>query len=79
MQYFYIRYIVLALSLLPSVPNIFHHTFLSNHASQPLQTWYGALARGPTSQLPNSGLPVIYFLFHDMAHLWTHHVIDNIQ
>ena len=40
-------YIVLALSVLPSVSNIFRHTFLSNHASQPLQTWYGASARGP--------------------------------
>ena len=32
----------------PSVTNIFRRTFLSNNVSQPLQTWYGALARGPT-------------------------------
>ena len=38
-------YTVLALSLLPSITSIFHRTFLSNHASQTLQTWYGALAR----------------------------------
>ena len=107
------------LSILPSVTNIFRHTFLSNHASQPPQTWYGASVRGPTftltkimsasylilvlrlslfsvhnkyfpwhfSQLPyiklqtwygaltrgptrsvwNSGLPVIYFLFYDLV------------
>ena len=43
-------YTGLTLSALPSVTNIFRHTFLSNHASQPPQTWYGALARGPTSR-----------------------------
>ena len=36
-------YTVLALSVFPSVLlsviNIFRRTFLSNHASQPLQTW----------------------------------------
>ena len=48
--------IVLALSVLLSVTNIFRHTFVSNHALQPLQTWYGALARGPTCRLLNSGL-----------------------
>ena len=38
------------LSALPAVlpSNIFHHTFLSNHASQPLQTLYDASARGLT-------------------------------
>ena len=30
-----------AQSVSPSVTNIFHHTFLSNHASRPLRTWYG--------------------------------------
>ena len=42
-------YTVLALSVLPyillvlpSVTNIFCCTFLSNHASQPFQTWHGA-------------------------------------
>ena len=29
----------------PSITNICRRTFLSNHASQPLHTWYGALAR----------------------------------
>ena len=37
-----------------------------HNASQPLQT-YGASARGPTCHLPNSGLPVIYFLFYDSS------------
>ena len=32
-------------SVLPSVTNIVCRTFLSNHASQPLQTWYVAFAR----------------------------------
>ena len=35
--------------------------FLS--ASQLLQIWYGALARGPGHCLLNSCLPVIYFYF----------------
>ena len=59
----------------PSVhTNVFHHTFLSNHASQPHQTWYGALARGPTRRLPNSGQPVIYFLVPCLVHFWTLHL-----
>ena len=66
---------VLALPVLPSVlssvSNIFRCTFLSNHASQPLQTWYGALARGPTRRLPNSILPGIYFPFYDLAYFLT--------
>ena len=53
-------YTVLALSVLPSVTNIFRHNFLSNHASQPLQTWYGALTRLPTHPLPDSRPPVFY-------------------
>ena len=36
----------LALSVLPSETDIFHCIFLRNRASQPLQTWYGASARG---------------------------------
>ena len=32
-------------SFCPSVTNIFRRTFLSNHVSQPLQTWSSALAR----------------------------------
>ena len=53
-------------SVCQSVTNIFHHTFLSNYASQPPQTWYGASAMGPTRCLPNSLLPLIYFLFYDL-------------
>ena len=56
------------LSVRPSVRNQFFSVFfLGNHASQPLKTWYGALARGPTRHLPNSGSPVIYFLFYDLV------------
>ena len=55
-------YTVSALSFLtfflPSVTNIFRRTFLSNHASHPLQTWYGASARGPSRRVPNTGPPV---------------------
>ena len=59
-------YTVLALSIClsisPSIISIFRHTFLSNHASQPLQTWYVASARGPTGHLQNSCLlPVLQF------------------
>ena len=43
--------------------NIFSHNFLSTHASEPLQTWYSASARGPTHHLLTSGVPVICFLF----------------
>ena len=49
----------------------FRSTFLSNHASQPLQTWYGASARGPTRRLPNSRPPVIYFLFQIFVALFS--------
>ena len=69
-----IRYTVLALSVLLSVINIYCHTFLSNHASQSLQIWYCALARGPMCRLPNSGPPVIYFLFPSPVHCWTVHL-----
>ena len=69
-------YTLLAVSVLPSilppVTNIFHHTFLSNNASQQLQTWYGALARGPTRGLPNS---VIHFRFPGSVHFWTRHFV----
>ena len=54
-------YTVFALSVRPSATNTFCHTFLSNHASQPFQTWCGALARGPTLRLPNSH-PCLTFL-----------------
>ena len=64
-------YTVLAPSVLPSVTNIFHHIFLSNHASQPLQTWYGASARGPTGCLSNLGPPVIYLLVYDLVYFLT--------
>ena len=67
-------YTVLALSILlsilPSVTNIFCCSFFRNHASQPLQTWYGALARGPTHGLPNLGPPIIYFLLAGSAHFY---------
>ena len=52
------------MSVLPSVTIIFLRTFLSNFASQPLQTRYGASPKGPTHryrievrQLLNSGFP----------------------
>ena len=71
-------YTVLALSLLssvlPSLSNIFRRNFLSNRASQSLQTWYGTSARGPTRRLPNSGPPLIYFLFPCSVHFWTLHL-----
>ena len=51
-------------SFRPSLTNIFHHLFLSNHASQAFQTWDGALAGDPTSSLLNLCPPVIYFLFY---------------
>ena len=54
--------------VLPSVANIFRRIFLSNHASQPLQTWYGVSARGSTRRLWNSGPRVIYFLFYDLVY-----------
>ena len=60
--------------VLPSIMNIFHCTFLNNHVSQLFQTWYGALARGPTRRLPNSGPPVIYFLFLGSVHFWILHL-----
>ena len=60
-------------SFCPSVANICQCTFLSNHASQPLQTWYGASARGPTRGLPNSRQPFIYFLFFDFVYFPTLH------
>ena len=68
------RYTVLALSVLPSITSIFCYTFLSNHASQPFQTWYGASARGPTHRSRNSGPPVIYFLFPGLVHFWSLHL-----
>ena len=66
-----VGYTVLALSVLTSMTNIFHQTFLSNCASQPLQTWYGTLARGPTRGLPNCGPPVVYFLFPGSVQFFT--------
>ena len=71
-------YTVLALPVLPSahpsITNVFRRTFLNNHASQPLQTWYGALAKGSTRPLSNSGPPVIYFQFPGSIHFWTLHL-----
>ena len=62
-------------SVRPSVHNqYFRHTLLSNHASQPLQTWYGALAMGPTRHLPKSGRQGIFFLFSSSVHFWTLHL-----
>ena len=58
---------------IPSITNIFCRYFLSSHASHPLQTLYGALARSPTHCLPNSGPPVIYFLFFDLVYCPTLH------
>ena len=59
-------------SVRPSVTSIFRCTFLSNHASQQLQTWYGASARSPTFCLLNSHPPVIYFLFYDLVFFSRH-------
>ena len=57
-------YTVFALSVHLSV----RHTFLRNHASQPIQTWYGALARGPTFTSASYLLPVSRLsLFFDIA------------
>ena len=72
-------FIVLALSIFSSVTNIFYWTFLSNHASQPLQTLYGGLAIGPTNRSLNSGLPVIYFLFPGSVHFYAPASIDQGQ
>ena len=58
---------------IPSVTNIFQHTLLSYHASQPLQTWYGISARGRTCCLQNSGPPFVYFLFYDLVYFPTEH------
>ena len=63
-------YTVLALSVFLSVTTIFHRIFLGNHASQPFQTWYGALARGPTLGLLNFFPPLIYLLFPGSVHFW---------
>ena len=74
-----IYYLVLSFcpSLCPSirlsVTIIFNRIFLSNHASQLLQTWYGALARCATSSLPNSCPPFIYLLFYDLVYFSTLH------
>ena len=66
-------YTLLALSVLPSATDIFRLNFLK-HASQPLQTWYGALARSRTRRIPNLGLPPIYFLFTGSVLFWTLHL-----
>ena len=60
--------------LVLSVINIFRTTFLSNHTSQSLQTWYDASARVPTRRFPNSGPPVIFFLFPGSVQFWTLHL-----
>ena len=71
-------YNVLALSVLPPVTNTFCRTFLSNHALQPLETRYGASPRDPTCRLPNSGPPLIYFLFYDLVYFPTFLLVSNI-
>ena len=53
---------------IPSVSNIFPPTFFRNHASQPLQTSYGAFAGEPTSCLLNFCPPVIYLIFYDFVY-----------
>ena len=68
------RVVICFSSVRPSATKIFRCTFLSNHVSQPLQTWYDASARGPTHRLSNSGPPVIYFLFPGSVHFWTLHL-----
>ena len=57
---------VLSLSVLPSASNNFRRTDLSNHASQPLHTWYSASAMGLTRCLPNSSPPVISSSEHEV-------------
>ena len=74
------EYTGLALSVLPSLTNIVCLIFLINHASQPLQNWYGASAKGPTHRLQNSGSPVVYFLFYDIlsvTNVFRHTYISN--
>ena len=61
------------LSVLPSVTNIFHYIFHSNHNTRPLEARYRASSRGPSCGVPNSGLPV-NFLFLDFVHFWTLHL-----
>ena len=63
------------LSVLASVTNISRRTFLSNHALQPLQTWYGTSDRGPKRRLSNSGPPLIYFLFDDLVYFPTSYLL----
>ena len=58
-----------------SVTNIFRRTFLSNHTLQPLQIDMVHWAWGPTSHLPNSNPPVIYFLFPGLVHFWDNRFI----
>ena len=62
-----------------SVTDIFHHIFHSNHSSHPREIWYATSSRGPTCCLPNSGLPVIYFLFHVLLHFWALHDTVHIN
>ena len=66
-------YTVLALSVLLFVTNIFRRFFfffLSNHVSQPLQTWYDDSARGPIRRLTNSCPLVIFFLVPQLGSFW---------
>ena len=68
------EYIYRIASFLPSsVTNIFRHISLTNHGSHPSETWYGTSRKGPKRRLPNSGAPVIYFLFPDLVNFWTLH------
>ena len=56
-------------SYMSFVINIFCCTFVSNHASQTLQTWYGVSSWSPTQRILNSGPPVIYFLFYHFVYI----------
>ena len=58
---------------IPSVTNIYCCFFLSNHASQSIQSWYGALAKGPTHFLPKSRPLVLYLLFYNLVYFPTFH------
>ena len=66
---------VLRLSLFSDITwsRNFCHTFLGNHASQQLETCYGASARDPTNHLPNFRRSVIYFPFYDF--IFRHYIV----
>ena len=63
----------LGLPWLTSTWNLVWLATLAYHGLHPLETWYGTSCWDPSHSLPNSGLPVIYFLFPDLVQFWTMH------